>query len=196
MVVKCPFTILVDDREGLPYSFHGIRAVGTRRRDVFEVPTRRLRLATGDYSVAGLDGHVTVERKSLGDLFGTLGQNRQRFREEHVRMAAMDCAAVIIEASLEEVLCRPPRESKLSPASVVGTWMSWTCRFGVPWFWAEDRRLAEILTFRLLSTFWKQARRERPFAVPGVVSPELLLPTPKGDNHANLAHHRTLATGA
>ena len=40
-------------------------------------------LKAGDYTIAGLEDVVVVERKSIKDLFGTLGQHRDRFEAEH-----------------------------------------------------------------------------------------------------------------
>ena len=63
-------TLLVDTREQRPLYFGE------------GVPQRRATLPTGDYSVEGCEGLIAIERKSLGDLFGTVGQGRERFERE------------------------------------------------------------------------------------------------------------------
>ena len=62
----------------------------------------------GDYSVRYNDGYippVVFERKSLGDLFGSLGKGYKRFKKEILR-AKEDkvLLIIIIEGSLSKVL--------------------------------------------------------------------------------------------
>jgi ERCC4-type nuclease len=62
-------TALIDTREQTPLVLPGIRA---------KPPT----LATGDYSVSGLESVVAIERKSLPDLPSCCGRERERFDRE------------------------------------------------------------------------------------------------------------------
>jgi hypothetical protein len=57
-----------------------------------------------DYSILGLEKHIQIERKSLSDLFGTIGARRDRFEAEIKRLHE-DCKAayVIIEAGWPEI---------------------------------------------------------------------------------------------
>jgi len=156
------FTIIVDTRETAAYGFE--RSSYTQLGRVpFLVAKRREYLPTGDYSIDGLKDLVTVERKSLPDLFSTLGQNRERFKAEHERMAEMAFAAVVIEASWYTITKLQPAYSQLDPNSVHGTAVSWMQRYGVPWIAACNRELAEETTFRLLERFWiERTKRHRP----------------------------------
>ena len=155
--LTAPFTVLVDGREKTPYTFADLHADACHQHRPLLVTTEWAHLPTGDYTVRGLESIVTVERKSLADLFSTLGQHRDRFEREHERMAAgFQRAAVVVEASWYDVLHLPPPRSKLNPKTVWRTSISWLCRYGVPWVMAEDRRLAEIWTFRFLEKAWKE----------------------------------------
>lgn len=59
---------VVDTREQLPLDLAPLQTVaGT--------------LSTGDYSVRGLEHAIAIERKSLGDLLGCVGQHRERLIE-------------------------------------------------------------------------------------------------------------------
>jgi DNA excision repair protein ERCC-4 len=60
--------IVVDSREQAPFLFEGYGA---------EVAQGTL--TAGDYSLAGLESLVAVERKSLSDLVACLGRERDRF---------------------------------------------------------------------------------------------------------------------
>ncbi|MDD2967544.1 MAG: ERCC4 domain-containing protein [Desulfovibrionaceae bacterium] len=82
--------VIIDSREQSPFAFHnekyGVeKAVGT--------------LSIGDYSLAGLEDHIAVERKSLPDLVLCLGRERDRFERELQRGAALDAFCVVCEGS-------------------------------------------------------------------------------------------------
>ena len=111
-----PFTIAIDNREQQPYSF-GLATV--EPLGYSSVRTITTYLPTGDYSIVGLEGRFAVERKSLEDLYATLGQGRSRFEAEFQRLNAMDFAAIVIEADLRDVWrpadARPGWKSRLRP---------------------------------------------------------------------------------
>lgn len=164
-----PFTILVDSREKAPYFFRGLR---TNKSDKpsdapILVQSRYELLATGDYTISGLEDRIAIERKSLADLYSTLGQHRDRFEREHERLSVIAShsaggfACVLIEADLHTALAHPPERSRLKPKSVTGTWMAWSQRYRVPWLFVGSRRLTEIVCFRMLERFWKDRLEKR-----------------------------------
>lgn len=59
--------VIIDTREQLPYNF------------TFE--STRATLKTGDYSLAGLESVVSIERKSLDDFVGCITTGRDRFEK-------------------------------------------------------------------------------------------------------------------
>lgn len=165
----CPFAILADNREWYPYHFDRLAGVF----GYSEVRVERCYLPTGDYSIAfsslqfGLDrwsmeGRFAIERKSLEDLYGTLGQNRQRFEAEVQRMNELDFAAIVIEAETRE-LWRPAEfrsqwRSRLWPKAVEGTLVSWSIRYPrVHWWTVGSRAAGEVRVFGACKKFWKQA---------------------------------------
>ena len=154
--LTAPFTVLIDGREKAPYRFTGLHADANQGGKPLIVPTEWAHLKTGDYTIRGLESVVCVERKSLDDLYSTLGQHRDRFEAEHLRMAQLRRSCVVIEASWWEILEVPPNRSRLNPKTVFRTAISWFARYGVPWFACEDRRLSEIFTFRFLQKAWKE----------------------------------------
>jgi ERCC4-type nuclease len=153
-----PFTILVDSREKAPYHFTGLltdkSARGGQRPIV--VAHKYQHLPTGDYSIEGCESEIAIERKSLEDLYSTLGSNRERFEREHERLAAMKRAAVVIEADWPTILCQPPNGSRLNPKTIHRTMLSWFGKYGVPWLAMGNRRLAEITTYRFLEKYWER----------------------------------------
>jgi len=125
-------TIIVDSREQLPYEFEGA---------IRKAPT-------GDYSVVGFENQIALERKALNDFLACVGRERDRFERELERMRTIPFAALVLEASLADVL---RNAGGLHPYSLIGTIAAWTMRYRLPILFAENRTLAETLTARLLA---------------------------------------------
>ena len=151
-----PFTILIDAREKAPYTFDGLHADAKDNRRPLSILRQSVFLQTGDYSIAGMEKLVTVERKSLEDLYSTLGQHRNRFEAEYRRMSRMAYAAVVVEADWDTIMFRPPPRSRLLPKTVHRTMIAWGIRYGVPCVPMGSRRAAEITTFQILEKFWRE----------------------------------------
>ena len=139
-------TIVRDSREQRPYSFSQWTSIK---------PVTH-KLPAGDYSVAGLEHRIAIERKSLIDAYGTFGSGRARFERELARLAEIDFAAVIIEASMWQALMYPPaRVQKFTPKCFNRAWICWAQRFGVHFIFCETRDLAQRQTYLLLERFWR-----------------------------------------
>lgn len=110
-------TVIVDSREQNAFDFSLPVEIGT--------------LTTGDYSVRGLEHLVAVERKSLPDLLGCLGQGRDRFIRELQRLRAYRFRLIIIESTPDEIDAGQWR-STLKPSHVWGSIASWTARYALP----------------------------------------------------------------
>lgn len=153
------FTVLIDQQEKHAYRFGGLHADSALQYRPLAIRTRIAHLKTGDYSIAGADRLLSIERKSLDDLFGTLSseKRRDRFEREHERLAALNFAAVVIEASWDRIL-QGHHRCALNPKTIFRTHCSWLVRYGVPWITCENRRLAEITTFRLLEKWWLESQ--------------------------------------
>lgn len=100
----CPFTIVIDTREQHPYSFTNFYTNSAEGRRPLLIRTSRETLRTGDYSILGMEDLIAVERKSLSDLYGTLGTGRERFERELARFAKLRWGAVVIEAGWDRIL--------------------------------------------------------------------------------------------
>jgi len=160
-MIIAPFTVAVDTREQLPFSFQGIRI---DRKKAF-VLTQKRTLPTGDYSIVGFENRICVERKSLEDLFQTLGNGRERFVRELERMQDMEYSAVVVEASLAQVK-DPSKEnplwhSQMNPDSVLGTIIAFAGQFHkTRWKFAGNRKDAEKVTFKLLLHYYHAIKDE------------------------------------
>jgi hypothetical protein len=65
-------------------------------------------LATGDYTVRGLEKQLTIERKaSTGELALNIGKERKRFEAEMERMSQFRWAYIICEFSIDDLMSFP-----------------------------------------------------------------------------------------
>jgi len=134
-------TIIVDTRERRPYDFDGAITKA---------------LATGDYSILGLEDRIGIERKSLPDLLSVIGQSRPRFERELERLAQIQFPALVIEASLDEAL-QATRHSSIHWNAVLGSLCSWSVRLRLSIWFCRNRRLTQLVTERLLTKATKRA---------------------------------------
>lgn len=125
-----PVIIITDTREQEGYSFDS-RLVGTVRRA----------LPAGDYSLAGLENAVAVERKSLEDFVSTVIHSRERFRNELRKLAGYRAACVVVEAGVADVLLHRYR-SDAHPNAVLGSALSIILDFRIPVFFCSSRQAA------------------------------------------------------
>jgi len=138
--------IIQDQQEGLPFIFDWVVP-----KPIIEVK----HLKTGDYSIKGMEDQITIERKSLIDLFGSLGNGRDREERKFKRMSKMKFAAFIIEADLNTILRNPPVYSDMKPKSVYRTLISWSIKYNVHVWACPNRAFAEKTTYLLLKKFWE-----------------------------------------
>lgn len=143
-----PLRIIQDSREQCPFSFEGFNAV-------VEVGA----LATADYSLAGFTDRIGIERKSLPDLVACLGVERERFARELARLRGYDCAAVVVEATADDLRAGHFR-AKLNPEAAWQSVLAFAQRYRIPFFWSESRADAEETTFHLLRHYQHDRMRE------------------------------------
>lgn len=91
-------TIIIDTREQKPFYFGALKIRGVK-----EIPTERGTLHTGDYTIKGLETKFVIERKSVGDLCGTLTGGHERFLREMERIKDFEMAYIIIEGMPSDV---------------------------------------------------------------------------------------------
>ena len=123
-------TIIIDTREQEGYSFDPRLAATVRRA-----------LPVGDYSVAGLENTVAVERKSLDDFVSTVIHSRERFRNELRKLAGYRAACVVVEGGVLDVLLHRYR-GDAHPNAVVGSSLSIILDFRIPVFFCSNRQAA------------------------------------------------------
>lgn len=134
--------IVIDSREQRPWHLPGRRVV-------------RRALPAGDYSIEGLETRAAIERKSLGDLVGSLTAGRDRFDRELARLATYDRAVIVVEAPLGAVIERRYRYSQVSPSAIIGSIASIEARHGISTIWAGSAVYAAHLADAILAKWAK-----------------------------------------
>jgi DNA excision repair protein ERCC-4 len=130
--------IAIDNREQRGYSWEG------------EQETIPATLRAGDYSLFGLENRVAVERKSLDDWIGTILRGRERFRRELQLLEQYDFAAVIIEATPQDIMSGHYK-SEIAPNALLGLTFEYAVRFApVQFHLAGDRPHARLICEKLL----------------------------------------------
>ena len=141
--------VIVDSREQAPFTFS---------HEKYEVEATRGALTVGDYSLAGLEDKVAVERKSLPDLVQCLGRERDRFERELQRGAALDAFCVVVEAGWTD-LSGGKYRSRLKPHAACQSVAAFTVRYHVPFMFAGSRTAAEYICWSFLRQYLEGARR-------------------------------------
>ena len=157
--VVSPFTILVDVQEKHPFQFQGIKTDANfgNRPIIVRTKTQSLGPTHGDYSIDGFMGECHIERKSIDDARSTIlgwGERRERFEATLEFLSSVWVAAVIVECSLASLIdsaeARGKKTKDENRKILHRQTMAWMTDFTVPWFFCDDRRLAEITTFRIM----------------------------------------------
>jgi hypothetical protein len=174
--IYAPFTILIDSAEQQPFTFTGLRGDSAKKYAPLIVRTEVTSLgrypnSLGDYTIAGYEGRIHIERKSLSDAvstflgFGDGGQQRTRFTSELANLAAIECGAVVVEANFCQVWQAAPRTPnrtvEQNQASIRWQVRAWQQQFPrVQWLWCDGRREAEEEVWWWFSRWWERERKE------------------------------------
>lgn len=184
--VRTPFTILIDKAEKAPWTFAGIRARSFVDKEMRvyhpQIDRRYLGIGMGDYTLEGFEGRVGIERKSMADFQATLlgwpvdaesaaaeGKVREvnrrgRFKSELRKLAAMECRAVIVEATLGECIDECVQwgvyTADQNRKLLYSTFLAWSQQFRVPWYFLRDKEEAAQTAFRIMEKFWSHHKKE------------------------------------
>jgi hypothetical protein len=162
------FVIIIDIYEQHPWTFSNIRGDASDGGGIISVETQRAALgpAFGDYSVLDYQGRCHIERKSVEDAHGTIlgwGDRRDRFQRELENLSTIECAAVVVECSIQHLIATAPSHGKKSSGEnakiLFRQVLAWQQDYRVPWLFCDGRRMAEIAAFRIMERFWRNAKK-------------------------------------
>ena len=156
-------TIIIDTREVTPLVFS----------DAVNVIHKAL--PVGDYSLVGMERDFVVERKTLPDILGCIGRERERFERELRQFRGYRLSFFGFEFSWQRILTGDYRcPSQIHPNALFGSVLSFIRDYRVIPLMADDHKtlgqLVEriaILVYRLAERDWKAMTAE-PDSSPGV----------------------------
>ena len=135
-------TILVDTREQKPWTFPGWT-------------TKRTGLKHGDYSVAGYRGQISIERKSVQDLFHSFTATRGRMMFRLEALGEIKYSSLIVEGNVWEIVRGIPR-SQVNGRLLLGSVSAICALNGVSFILAGDRAAAQEVARHLIDGFVRQ----------------------------------------
>lgn len=136
---------LVDSREQVPL-------------DIAPLRTEPGILQTGDYALKALPNAIRIERKSLSDLVGCIGRDRERFEREIERLMAFPVRILLIESTWAAIELGKWR-GKVKPNAVIGSLLGWQAA-GISIHMAHDHKRAGVHDGRMLFTVARRRWRE------------------------------------
>ncbi len=131
--------------------------------DLSPLRSERGTLDTGDYCLASCPDVVRIERKSLSDLVGCVGSDRERFEREVSRLLAFPIRVLVIESAWETIESHEPAmpqwRGRVTKEGVIGSLLGWQAA-GLSIHMAGDHARAGRHVARLLYTIAKRRYRE------------------------------------
>ncbi len=140
------WTIAIDTREKRPLEFTWPHSLVT--------------LATGDYSIVGLEDQVAVERKALPDFVSTLIHNRDRFHRELERFRAIQFRCIIVESDMRKLFLKSLR-SRAHPMSIIGLALAAMIDYNIPILFCSTREIAAKVTLSFLHRAYRRITEKK-----------------------------------
>jgi ERCC4-type nuclease len=136
--------LIEDSREQLGYASEGL----------FQTAHVVSCLEIGDYSLAGAEGQIAIERKSLPDLIQSLTWERTRFERELKLSRSWHRFYVVCESTPAEIFSGAYR-SEATPKAIWETIAAFSIRY-CPFLFTGDRRHGAMLTESLLLKYARE----------------------------------------
>ena len=118
--------------------------------------TIRKTLKTGDYSIEGYEEEISIERKTLPDLFGTLGKGHARFKKELTRARELQYFAIVIEGNITQCLNKEfdgSHHTKMHGHVIMKILLTIHLKYGVPFFFTNGRVESKRLIKELFNSY-------------------------------------------
>ena len=135
------YKIVVDSREQKP---------------LWKKDTIVKKLDVGDYSIEGHENKIAIERKSLSDLFGTLGGGNKRFKKELERAKPYNYFAIVIEGNYRDIRDKKFEGSfycKMKGYVILKILFTLHIKYNINIFMCNDRNEAKSVIKSLFNTY-------------------------------------------
>lgn len=137
-------TVVIDSAEHMGYKFD-------RFTNWFSGTVRK-RLPLGDYTLAGFENEIIIERKTIPDLVNSVIQERKDFISKCEKLSKFKNKCLVIEGSLAS-LKTPYEVSQAHPNAVLGSLIAAQERWHIPLYFLDDFVLAEEFVASMLSKY-------------------------------------------
>ena len=140
------FILVIDTREQKPLCtrIKGLNSLVETVRD-------------GDYTIKGFEDKFAIERKQTSDFYGYIGKERVKTVKKLKRLAQFDFAALVIEASMDDLLS-PNLYSSISPEVARGFLTSVNVRYGIHVYLDRSRKQIERWMLDRMIKYYKLVR--------------------------------------
>ena len=139
-------TIIIDSREQTPL--------------VFNCPSVKACLYTGDYSFVGAEHLFAVERKTLADLAASCASSRREvFEHELLRLRGYRFRRLLVTATEADIHAHNYR-SNMMPNALLGSVLTFEVRYNIPLVWEPDVGVAAQLVERWAQRFAREAMKD------------------------------------
>lgn len=151
-------TLIIDSREQRPLVFSE------------RVVTLRRGLPAGDYSIAGYETEIVVERKELSDYVASLIVQRPRFLRELDKLKTYAAACIAVEADYMDLL-RHEYRGRIHPNAILGATAALVADYGLPVIFTSSPAGCADFTERFLLRAYRKVTESCPPSSPILPSP-------------------------
>jgi len=147
--------IIIDTRENRPLLFR-------TSKDITGSEIKKLDI--GDYSIEGYENKIAIERKSPGDLFGSLGKGHKRFRKELENAKKLDYFAIVVEASFSVVYDKEfegAHHIDMSGDVIIKICTTLAVKHGIPIWFCNGRSEAVSVIRELFKAYMRMKHEEK-----------------------------------
>ena len=140
--------ILKDTRESVKSIYH------FTQQKFKDVQMIRMKLDVGDFSVLGCTNEITVERKTLADLCGSMGNNRACFERMWVRADDLNIQHryIMVEGTFGDMM-KGNYISAIHPNSLLGSLVGWSIKYKFSFFFVPDAKTGEMAIYYLMKNY-------------------------------------------
>ena len=114
------------------------------------------KLLVGDYSIEGYEDKISIERKTIIDLYQTLTFGHKRFKKEISRGLKYDYFAILIIGSFKDVLnknFKGSEHTRIKGETIIKILFTIHLKYGIPVYFVSDWFEARVLVTYLFNSF-------------------------------------------
>ena len=135
---------------------------------IFKSPTVehiiKKKLEVGDYSIEGFEDKIAIERKSVPDLFQTLGKGHKRFKRELERSKNYEFFAIVVEGAFSRVYNKNfegAEYTRLSGVTVAQICTTLLVKYSIPIIYCNSREESSMFILSIFKSYYKLKEEDK-----------------------------------